>query len=198
MLKTSCVTPPASHLIASVTSLPKDLGSLVVSCRLFLRRCPLSFRGAFLLDTHYVSSLSICFTVLSHTPWFTPRSRPRSNLVPTGGDPAEEFRAVATAAGRGSAPGSAAGSKVAAVRVVSGPRRPAGAITIRTLLEAGLLAAGEGVLSIEYKGSVTWGHLNGAGQLMFEGASDLDLDPPVQFPDQRDVGAPQRGRTAHV
>lgn len=57
------------------------------------------------------------------------------------------------------------------MRVVSGPRRPAGAITLKTLLAAGVMSAGERVLTVEYKGRVTWGDLNEFGQIIFEGQS---------------------------
>ena len=65
-----------------------------------------------------------------------------------------------------------AASSPALPRLSVGPRRPAGAITVKTLLGAGLVAAGERVLSVEYKGNVTWGDLNEEGQITFEGKED--------------------------
>ena len=38
-----------------------------------------------------------------------------------------------------------------------------------TLLAAGIISAGHKVLSVEYKGNVTWGDLNAEGQIAFKG-----------------------------
>lgn len=91
----------------------------------------------------------------------SPRSR-HHNLVPVSEELLKEFGA---AVNRG---GSNEGSS-AALRIVAGPRRPAGAITIKTLLSAGIMVAGQRVLSVEYKGNTTWGDLNEEGQITFAG-----------------------------
>ena len=42
-------------------------------------------------------------------------------------------------------------------------------IAHRTLLAAGILSSGHKVLSVEYKGNITWGDLNDEGQITFGG-----------------------------
>lgn len=49
------------------------------------------------------------------------------------------------------------------------PKRPAGAITLGTLLEEGLLRAGPEALSMEYKGTLTFAALTEDGRILWEG-----------------------------
>eukprot|EP00199_Chlamydomonas_sp_CCMP681_P003007 CAMPEP_0119105930 /NCGR_PEP_ID=MMETSP1180-20130426/3759_1 /TAXON_ID=3052 ORGANISM="Chlamydomonas cf sp, Strain CCMP681" /NCGR_SAMPLE_ID=MMETSP1180 /ASSEMBLY_ACC=CAM_ASM_000741 /LENGTH=167 /DNA_ID=CAMNT_0007091113 /DNA_START=117 /DNA_END=617 /DNA_ORIENTATION=- len=48
-------------------------------------------------------------------------------------------------------------------------RRPAGAITMRTLVDSGILKPGLGILCVEYKGTKVVADLTGEGQIKFEG-----------------------------
>jgi hypothetical protein len=52
-------------------------------------------------------------------------------------------------------------------------RRPAGAITMRTLVDAGLLIPGVRVLYVDYKGSSTYADLNQEGQIHHKGGWPL-------------------------
>ncbi|GFR52206.1 hypothetical protein Agub_g14746 [Astrephomene gubernaculifera] len=49
------------------------------------------------------------------------------------------------------------------------PKRPAGAITLRTLLDAGFLVPGSKVLYVEYKGIITWADLTEEGSIICDG-----------------------------
>ncbi|GLC49680.1 hypothetical protein PLESTB_000275000 [Pleodorina starrii] len=49
------------------------------------------------------------------------------------------------------------------------PKRPAGAITLRTLLDAGFLVPGSKVLYVEYKGLITWADLREEGTIVCDG-----------------------------
>ncbi|PNW74196.1 hypothetical protein CHLRE_13g589050v5 [Chlamydomonas reinhardtii] len=49
------------------------------------------------------------------------------------------------------------------------PKRPAGAITLRTLLDAGFLVPGSKVLYVEYKGLITWADLTEEATIMCDG-----------------------------
>ncbi|KXZ47722.1 hypothetical protein GPECTOR_33g604 [Gonium pectorale] len=51
------------------------------------------------------------------------------------------------------------------------PKRPAGAITLRTLLDAGFLVPGCKVLYVEYKGIITWADLTEDGTIVCDGKS---------------------------
>lgn len=51
------------------------------------------------------------------------------------------------------------------------PKRPAGAITLRTLLDAGFLVPGSKVLYVEYKGLITWADLTEEATIMCDGES---------------------------
>ena len=62
------------------------------------------------------------------------------------------------------------------------PKRPAAGVTLRTLVEQGVLVAGEGVISMEYKGQQTTASLAEDGRIQWRGA------PPHGY----------RGPQAHV
>lgn len=68
-----------------------------------------------------------------------------------------EFVPQAGPSGRGGAAGKPA------------PKRPAGAITLRTLVDAGLLEPGNKVLYVEYKGAITYGDLTEEGHIFCQG-----------------------------
>ncbi|GIL62504.1 hypothetical protein Vafri_16714 [Volvox africanus] len=51
------------------------------------------------------------------------------------------------------------------------PKRPAGAITLRTLLDAGFVVPGSKVLYVEYKGLITWADLTEEGSIVCDGQS---------------------------
>ena len=52
----------------------------------------------------------------------------------------------------------------------SAPKRPAGSITLKCLIEAEIMQPGVKVLTLEYKGAVTRADLNREGQIRFNGA----------------------------
>ena len=66
------------------------------------------------------------------------------------------------------------------------PKRPAGAITLRTLVEAGFLDPGPKVLHVEYKGSITYGDLTDEGLIYCAGeegrGSTKHAQPPTPPP----------------
>ena len=49
------------------------------------------------------------------------------------------------------------------------PKRPAGAITLRVLLDEGIIQPGPDALSMEYKGSMTFATLTEDGRILWEG-----------------------------
>ncbi|EFJ49022.1 hypothetical protein VOLCADRAFT_117378, partial [Volvox carteri f. nagariensis] len=57
----------------------------------------------------------------------------------------------------------------ATVKGKAAPKRPAGAITLRTLLDAGFLVPGSKVLYVEYKGLITWADLTEEATILCEG-----------------------------
>ena len=54
-----------------------------------------------------------------------------------------------------------------------GPKRPAGAITLRMLVESGILQPGRNVVFVEYKNNLSFGDLTPEGQIAFNGAHAL-------------------------
>lgn len=53
----------------------------------------------------------------------------------------------------------------------SAPKRPAGAMTLKCLLDAGIIQPGARILTLEYKGAVTRADLNSEGQIKFNGVT---------------------------
>ena len=50
--------------------------------------------------------------------------------------------------------------------MIAGRPRPGGGINLRDLLEEDIISAGEDVLSVEYKGNVTYATLSPAGHIL--------------------------------
>lgn len=58
------------------------------------------------------------------------------------------------------------------------PKRPPGAVTLRSLIEDGFLAPGEGNMCVEYKGSITFGDLCADGKIRYKG---MTFESPSAF-----------------
>ncbi|GIL92564.1 hypothetical protein Vretimale_18977 [Volvox reticuliferus] len=63
------------------------------------------------------------------------------------------------------------GNSATAAKGKAPPKRPAGAITLRTLLDAGFVVPGSKVLYVEYKGLITWADLTEEGSIVCDGQS---------------------------
>mmetsp|Transcript_23369 Transcript_23369/g.51294 ORF Transcript_23369/g.51294 Transcript_23369/m.51294 type:complete len:460 (+) Transcript_23369:175-1554(+) len=59
-----------------------------------------------------------------------------------------------------------------------GAKRAGGVVSLKILIEAGILEPGEGVLYVEYKNNVTWGDLMADGQIHYQG---MFFDSPSAF-----------------
>eukprot|EP00775_Hariotina_reticulata_P009205 gene9205-9372_t len=66
--------------------------------------------------------------------------------------------------------------KQAAAKPKRPPRRPAGLVSLRQLVDEGVLAAAEDVLTVEYKGTVTHASLTADGKIKWK-ATDHDFAP---------------------
>jgi hypothetical protein len=54
-------------------------------------------------------------------------------------------------------------------KVKRAPKRPAGVVTLKALIEEGLLAPAEDALTMEYKGTITHATLTADGRIFWEG-----------------------------
>lgn len=60
------------------------------------------------------------------------------------------------------------------------PKRPAGVVTLKGLIEEGLLAPADDVLTVEYKGMISHASLTASGQIRFKGKQGARQHPSCQ------------------
>lgn len=63
----------------------------------------------------------------------------------------------------------------AAAKPRRAPKRPAGAVSLRILIDEGVLTPAEDVLTVEYKGTITHASLAPDGRIKWKGVRQLDL-----------------------
>ncbi|KAG2497303.1 hypothetical protein HYH03_004886 [Edaphochlamys debaryana] len=100
-----------------------------------------------------------------------PRGPGASRIAPSPGGPAGAKPVVPRPPPAPPAPAPARPPPAPKGKGKAPPKRPAGAITMRTLLDAGFLMPGQQVLYVEYKGNITWADLTDEGTIVCNGQS---------------------------